>query len=268
MQKKRRDQVREILLSKPFTSLAELEEKFPDVSSMTLRRDIEYFEDKGDVIKVRGGARAMHFITLTLEESYYQRSIENVSGKEKIAKVAVKYIETGRSMFFDSGSTVMQMLPYLPSGKLNISTADPNIALALVRNDKMTVNLTGGLLNKSNLSLSGKEALDFVRNTNIDVAFVSPSGFSVECGFTSGNYNESLLKKAIVQKARIVVMLVQSKKLEKSMPHTFAELKNVDVLITDEDPGQDVKKACVQNSVRLIITEYSLKKEEIIWQHR
>ncbi len=255
MQKKRRDQVREILLSKPFTSLEELQEKFPDVSSMTLRRDIEYFQEKGEVIKVRGGARAMHFITLTLEESYYQRSIENVEGKEKIAQAAIRYIETGRSMFFDSGSTVMQMLQYLPKEKLNISTADPNIALALVRNEKMTVNLTGGLLNKSNLSLSGKEALDFIHNTNIDVAFVSPSGFSVECGFTSGNYNEGLLKKAIVQKARLVVMLVQSRKLEKSMPHTFAELKNIDVLITDADPGKKVRKACAENEVRLIVTE-------------
>ena len=39
----RREQIRSLLLSKPFISLKELEEMFPNVSGMTLRRDIEYF---------------------------------------------------------------------------------------------------------------------------------------------------------------------------------------------------------------------------------
>ena len=42
MNYRRRELVKEIILSKPFTSLKELEELFPNVSSMTLRRDIEY----------------------------------------------------------------------------------------------------------------------------------------------------------------------------------------------------------------------------------
>ncbi len=254
MSNQRREKVREILISKPFTSLQELEERFPEVSSMTLRRDIEYFEDRGDVIKVRGGARAMHFITLTLEDSYYKRSLENIEGKEKIAKTAVRYIESGRSLFFDSGTTLMQMVPHLPDSKLTISTSDPNIALALVKRDNIVVNIIGGSLNKSNLSLSGLPAQNYVQGTNIDVAFISPSGFSLECGFTSGNYNESLVKNAVVQKARIVVMLVESGKLEKSMPNTFAELKDIDILITDKEPGSEVRKACVSAGVRLIVT--------------
>lgn len=255
MGRTRREQVREILVSKPFTSLQELIERFPEVSSMTLRRDIEYFEERGDVIKVRGGARALHFITLTLEDSYYKRSLENTEGKEKIANAAAEYIETGRSLFFDSGSTVMQMVPHLRDEKLTVSTSDPNIALALVKNEKFVVNIIGGSLNRSNLSLSGMPALNFVQGTNIDVAFISPSGFSLNCGFTSGNYNESLLKNAVVTKAHVVVMLVQSKKIDKSMPHTFANLSDVDVFITDSDPGAEVHKACIDAGVRLVVTE-------------
>ena len=40
----RREVIRTLLGTKPFISLEELEEAFPEVSSMTLRRDIEYFE--------------------------------------------------------------------------------------------------------------------------------------------------------------------------------------------------------------------------------
>ena len=253
MDRTRRDKVREILISKPFTALSELEEKFPEVSSMTLRRDIEYFEEKGDVIKVRGGARAMHFITLTLEDTYYKRSLEASHDKERIASAAIRYIETGRSIFFDSGTTVMQLVPKLPDEKLTISTSDPNIALALVKKEHAVVNVIGGSLNRSNLSLSGQMALQFVESTNIDIAFLSPSGFSLECGFTSGNYNESLLKKAIVEKARLVVMLLTSSKIRKAMPHTFAKLSDIHVFITDADPGEEIKKACEEAGVELFV---------------
>ena len=255
MDRTRRDKVREILISKPFTALSELEAKFPEVSSMTLRRDIEYFEEKGDVIKVRGGARAMHFITLTLEDTYYKRSLEASADKERIAAAAIRFIETGRSIFFDSGTTVMQLVPRLPDEKLTISTSDPNIALALVKKEHAVVNVIGGSLNRSNLSLSGQMALHFVESTNIDVAFLSPSGFSLECGFTSGNYNESLLKKAIVEKAHLVVALMTGTKIHKAMPHTFATLQDVDIFITDTDPGEEIRKACAEAGVELIIAE-------------
>lgn len=44
--------IRDMLRNKPFVSLHELEEMFPDVSSMTLRRDIDYFEKQSEAIKV------------------------------------------------------------------------------------------------------------------------------------------------------------------------------------------------------------------------
>ena len=42
MFKARRDALRELILSKPFVSFEEMSEMFPDVSEMTLRRDVEY----------------------------------------------------------------------------------------------------------------------------------------------------------------------------------------------------------------------------------
>ena len=64
----RRNAIHQLFQSKPFITLHELEEMFPEVSSMTLRRDIEYFERQGEAIKVRGGARSMKFIqTLPLK---------------------------------------------------------------------------------------------------------------------------------------------------------------------------------------------------------
>ena len=53
MYNERREKIRTLLAEKPFVSIKELESMFPNVSGMTIRRDIEYFEQAGDAIKVR-----------------------------------------------------------------------------------------------------------------------------------------------------------------------------------------------------------------------
>ena len=247
--------VREILISKPFTSLKELEERFPDVSSMTLRRDIEFFERQGDVIKVRGGARSMKFITTTMEDSFSTRSTENTFSKQKIAQAASRFIETGRSIFFDSGSTVMQMAGMMPKTRLTVNTTDPNLALELVKQDNVMVYLVGGMLSRDNLSLSGMQSVEYISKVNIDVAFISPSGFSLKNGFTSGNYNESDLKSAIVKKAGCVIMLIHSSKIGKSLPYTFCQLDQVQKIVTDEIPDAEILNACREKTIEVIVAK-------------
>ena len=58
MQKERREIIRSMLYEKAFISLDELSAAFPEVSEMTLRRDIEFFESQSLAIKVRGGCRS------------------------------------------------------------------------------------------------------------------------------------------------------------------------------------------------------------------
>lgn len=251
----RRVLVREILISKPFTSLKELEERFPDVSSMTLRRDIEFFERQGDVIKVRGGARSMKFITTSMEESISTRSGEFTYSKQKIAQAASQFVETGRSIFLDSGSTVMHLADMMPKTRLSVTTTDPNLALELVKKDNIMVNLVGGLLSRDNLSLSGMQSVDYINKVNIDVAFVSPSGFSLKNGFTSGHYNESELKSAIVKKAGCIIMLIQSSKIGKSLPYTFCQLQDVQKIVTDVQPSNDIMEACIRQGIEVIIAK-------------
>lgn len=118
----------------------------------------------------------------------------------------------------------MRLVQHLPEKRLTISTTDPSIAMALIKNERTIVNLVGGNLNRSNLSISGPQAQKFVMSTNMDVAFISPSGFSVDCGCTAGNIDECELKKCVIKRAKKVIALVQSEKFEKSMPHTFATL--------------------------------------------
>ncbi len=255
MYKKRRELVREILNSKPFTSLGELEAAFPDVSSMTLRRDIEYFEKKGEVIKVRGGARSMKHITLTMDDSFGRRLNENTSVKQKIARRAANLIETGRSIFLDSGTTLLELASYIPDERLTITTTGPNIAIELLKYQSIIVNLVGGMVNRHNVSVSGALSNEYIENVNIDIAFISPSGFSLKNGFTSGNWNECELKKLVVKKATKTVVLLDTNKIDKTMPYTFCGLDGVHEIITNERLPRDIEEEAKKCGVKITIAD-------------
>ncbi len=234
MKAARRQLISELIQSQPFISLRELEEKFPDVTSMTLRRDIEYFEKQGELIKVRGGARSMKFINTTSDDAYNEREKENYSSKLAIAEKALSFIKQGKSYFLDSGTTVMRLAEMFPDDHITVVTPGPNIALELAKKSRPIINLVGGIVNRESISVTGSRAIDFLADLNIDIAFMTPSAYSQNNGFTCGNFAECELKNFIVKKARTVIMMMDTSKLDKNLPYTFCRLSDIDILITDK----------------------------------
>lgn len=255
MNSSRRAIIKELLSEQPFISLKELESRFPDVSGMTLRRDIEYFEKQGDAIKVRGGARSMKFITTSMEDSFHQRLGENTGAKERIARRALDFIDTGHSLFFDSGTTILKLASLMPDERHNITTTGPNIALELIKKTQPIVNLVGGMINRDNISISGNQALKFLADINIDAAFICPSGLSIKDGFTSGNYPECELKRLVVEKARRVIVLMDKSKLDRCLPYTFCHLDKVHTIITDDVLPDNITEAAASAGVEIIVTK-------------
>ncbi len=233
MYNERRERIRNLLGTKPFVSIKELETMFPQVSGMTLRRDIEYFEQQGEAIKVRGGARSTKFITTSTDDTITTRMNENVESKERIAKRAASLLETGRSIFIDSGSTLQRIVPYVPNERFTFTTTNPMAALELCKIGLPIVNIVGGKLDRDYQTVTGMHAMHFLSDVNIDIAFLSPSGLSLKSGFTGGNYSECELKRVVVEKARLVVILLDGSKFDKSLPYTFCNMNQVHIIITD-----------------------------------
>lgn len=255
MTDERHEKIRTLLAEKPFVSLSELCEMFPDVSSMTIRRDIDYFDRTGACIKVRGGARSVKFIGDVSEGTIHDRMKSHVEEKSKVARAASKYLEAGRSIFIDSGSTVERLCQFLPSERLTFTTTSPSIAIELCKSGIHVVNMVGGRVDRDSYSVSGMYAMRFITDMNIDVAFLSPSGLSLSGGFTCGNYSECELKKTVAEKARLVVMLMDSTKVDKTLPFTFCRLDDIDVLICDDHLPSELDKAAREAGVK-IITAY------------
>ncbi len=235
MLKDRRQSISDIIDQKGEVSLHELEALFPDVSSMTIRRDLDFLEIENRIIKIKGGAKSL---------SHLSRSV--------IAEKAAPLAETGRSIFIDAGSTMMQLARQLKNGRFSIITNGVNVALELSQNQSATVNLVGGELNRSNLCVSGAGAIEHVRHINIDIAFMAASGYSLEDGFTNGSFDEQELKRFVIQKAKKTIILMDAGKLGKSMPHTFCMPEDVDILIMDEAPNVALKQAAAAAGMQIM----------------
>lgn len=167
----------------------------------------------------------------------------------------------GRSIFFDSGSTLQQMIPFVPDERFVFTTTSPAAAIELSRIGKPVVNLVGGWLDRDYQAVSGMQAVRYLDDVNIDIAFLSPSGLSVQSGFTGGNYNECQLKKAVADKARLVVMLMDLSKADKSLPYTFCRLEQVQVLICDGKLPDPLMQQAMAQDVQIIdVTKEGMRK--------
>jgi DeoR family fructose operon transcriptional repressor len=248
----RRDDMNQYIQSKGEVRLTELESRYPVVSSMTLRRDLEYLERQGRIIRIRGGAKSLAHLSMLKEAAYTQRQAENTVAKLNIADKAIRLVSPGRSIYIDSGTTCMCFAQRLPDQNLFVLTPAPNIALELIKHQNIKINLTGGQLNRETLTLSGFNAVEYVKTLNIDLAFIAASAFAISSGFSCGDYYEAELKRLIIRKAQQVIMLMDVSKINCGMPYTFARLQNIHTLITDQPLPDDYQKAARQARVLLI----------------
>ncbi len=248
----RREEIKKLLDSKGEVSLSELESLFPNCSGMTLRRDLKFLEDNGLVKRTRGGAVALSRLSIAAEDLYSRRATENIEAKTAIAKKAAALIESGRSLYLDSGTTLMRFAREIPDDYISILTSGPNIALELIKKNRPNVMLIGGQLNRNTLSLSGADAGRFLEGVNIDVAFMASSGFSLRHGFTSGTHSECELKRELLKMASKVIMLMDSSKVGKNLPYTFGFLSDIDVLISDDNLPEDIVAAGREQGVTVV----------------
>lgn len=244
--------INDYIQSQNEVTLASLKKLVPDVSEMTIRRDLEALESDGRIVRIHGGARSVKAINMLVEDAFSKRSAANVDKKRVICEKALKYIEDNSSVYIDAGSTTMTLAEMMPDKNLLISTCGLNIAAELLRQKNSRVNLIGGEVNKNSISTSGPGARAAIDNINIDVAFIASTAFSEKNGFTCGNVNDCELKREILDKAALRIMLMDSSKIGNMMPYTFARPNDIDILITDDGISSEQRSFFIENGTEVL----------------
>ncbi len=249
MNRLRQETMRAYIEQKNIVTIKELLTLFPDVSLMTIHRDLDALAEAGSIVKFRGGAKSVRH---SGDPEFNVRIGENNSGKLTIAQKAMELIQPHSSVFLDASTTNLMLARSLPDINLNIITTGPSIALELCRLHNPVVTLCCGTINRKNLALFGQNTLEMLDKINIDLAFIGVSGCSVDAGFTCGTEGDMLVKRKVIQKARTSVVMCSREKLKCLMPYTFADFSDVDYLISDEPMPEAFRAAAKEAGLKLL----------------
>lgn len=249
MNRIRQEHIKKYIESRSIATIKELRELFPNVSLMTIHRDLDVLENAGVITKYRGGVRSVHHPD---DVEFNIRMRENNPGKQSMVKKAMTLVHPGSSLFLDAGTSNLILAKNMPDVDLNITTVSPSIALELCRLQSPVVNLCCGTMNRRNLSVSGQGTLELLEKINIDTAFIGVSGCSAQAGFTCGTEADMLIKRMVIKKARVSVMMCGADKFKRLMPYTFAAISDVDYIVSDDTLPEDFVEKATEAGVKLL----------------
>ena len=244
--------LKEYIDKKGKITLKELEKEFPSVSSMTLRRDLQRLEMNNDVIRIPGGAVSVDSFLREKEAEFTNRINYKAVEKVEIADKAVALIEPNSCVFIDGGSTTTYFARALPDDNYYVLTNSVPIAETILNKVKPTVTLLGGDLKKNHYITVGKTCRDFIAGINIQTAVMTATGFVKDTGsFTCGSQSEAEVKRAVIEKADLVIMLLDSSKVNKKTPYTFANLLDVDYMVVDNEFPEELKNTIISKGMKV-----------------
>jgi DeoR/GlpR family transcriptional regulator of sugar metabolism len=218
------------------------------VSKDTARRDLVKLEERGEIIRVKGGATLPSANLIN-----YQERKATVS-KEKIALKAAAFIQDDYDLIMDTSSTIALMAKYIGNKSINVITNSIDLVDLLGENTEIDTFLLPGKFNRKNRNLTGPRTIETLNDFKVDQLFLGACGINVD-GITSPDEEEAFLKKKMMSCARKVILLADCSKFEKEFLHRVCDLADIDLIITDQYPNETVMEKIRENNIRLFVVE-------------
>lgn len=216
---------------KKSAGLGELRELL-NASESTVRRDLSLLDEKGMLVKVRGGAIAVDDSFTAAEPDVAEKSGLFTAEKEAVARFAASLIDDGDFVFIDAGTTTEKMIGYIPSKSVTFVTNAFVHAKKLAQRG-FKVLLPAGEIKLSTEAIIGASCLMSLDKYNFTKCFMGVNGISVAGGFSTPDPNEASVKAAAIDNSRAAYILADHSKFDKVSSVKFAHLNKCKI-ITDK----------------------------------
>ena len=184
----RRSRILERIQRDGGASVAELARDY-GVSAITVHRDLERLAADGLIERVRGGARpaGSRSTRIQVATDWAKRLWQALPEKEAIAVHAAEFVEDGSTVFLDASTTNLVLARHLerhPPRSLTLVTNSPAIALEL-QAQQIHMVVVPGEVDQTLRMIGGRWSAEFIAGLNIETAFVSAAGVTLEQGLTT-----------------------------------------------------------------------------------
>ncbi|KEI73354.1 transcriptional repressor AgaR [Endozoicomonas elysicola] len=249
----RREAIVRLVRDKGLARVEELAEHFK-VSSVTIRNDLNYLDNKGLLLRSHGGAMALDDVVK--EMPFDDKGSVNISQKEAIGAAAARLVNDGESIILDSGTTTQQLAKHLVNNKnLVVMTNGLNVASELVKASGIEIMMTGGTLRSKSHSFYGSQAEDALRQYRFDKLFLGVDGFDLVAGLTTHFDREATLNRVMCDISSEIILLADSSKFGSKGYHFIRSFGAFHTLVTDKGIPADYMAGLQRQGVRVIIAD-------------
>jgi DeoR family transcriptional regulator, fructose operon transcriptional repressor len=234
-------------------SVVELAQRY-EVTTETVRRDLSILEDRHLIRRVHGGAVSAEALTL-IEAGLPDRDVARIEQKQRIAAAALDLLPPADStVIIDAGSTTIRLSRLLPPTlRITVVTHAVPIAAQLAGQPQIELHLLPGRVRRHTHAAVGPETIEALGRVRADIAFLGTNGITVDHGFSTPDRTEASVKQAIVAQARHVVVLADSSKVGIERTMKFAELADVDTLVTDREISANDRRRFEATGLEVVI---------------
>ena len=206
-----------------------------DVSTETIRRDLDELGQQGMLSRTYGGAMARPF---GAEPILSERYKEHVEEREQVGSLAARIIKPGQVLMVDAGSTTLHFARRLSAELRNLTviTNSFGVASALSTNPTISVVVCPGRYDAREGSVFGPDSESFLRRFNANVAVLSCSGLTPE-GPNDVNPSAAVIKRAMMTRAETNMLLVDHSKYGLLTLENVCPLHDIRLIVADRWPG-------------------------------
>lgn len=235
-------------------AVTELAARF-DVTTETIRRDLDVLDRRGILRRVHGGAVPADNVRL-VETAVTDREPAFSAQKNRIAQAALELLPSGAgsTVLIDSGTTTARLAAAMSPNQVHtVVTNSVPIASQLAMAPGSAVHLLGGRVRGITQATVGGDTVTELGRLRVDVAFLGANGITLHHGFSTPDPDEAAVKRAMVRSGRKVVVLADSSKIGASLLVSFAAITEVHTLITDSDLSQADKNQLTNAGLEVVV---------------
>lgn len=249
----RREKIQEYLAIHQIARTADLCELLA-TSEATVRRDLEWLEQKGILERTHGGAILSQ--RMVLEQEYQQRAQHHPEEKRLIGELAASLIEPGDIVFINSGTTATQVLLHIRQDpSIIVYTNNVNAAMEL-GNPGFCYYLTGGEFQSRSNSLAGHLAVENLSMVYANKAILGIDGISLKHGCTVPTNGEAEVVRRMIERTKgSIIIAADHSKWGVVSNFQIATIDEIDMLVTDGGFDPSALDDLASHSVKCLVAE-------------
>ncbi|MCR3758966.1 DeoR/GlpR family DNA-binding transcription regulator [Clostridium felsineum] len=250
--RERYDIILELLNREGKVIVKDLSSRF-NVTEDCIRKDLRYLENNNFLKRTYGGAipirKTAHYNKIS------DRRSANVREKLIIAKKAFDLIEDDETIFLDISTTNIMLAELLSKSdkKVTVITNMIDIISVLNMENNIKVISTGGVLSKDLNGYACSMTIDVISNYKFNKAFIGSCGVDLyDNSVTTFEVEDGNTKKAIMRNSKVVYIVMDNSKFYFGGTYKFAHFEDIDVIVTDKIPSDQIVGIMKKNDVNII----------------